>query len=253
MNREELKNYLGVTGYSLGQIEKDYFQHIILGSLSRKMAGALVFKGGTALQKTGVTPRFSEDLDFTLRGDAPLKKLEETTTRAIRTYNYNTEVDKFTDDERTLGFRIKIQGPLYRSRFGICTIRIEASKREETILSPENREIAPPYSDILPYVIDIMQLDEIAAEKIRAIFTRNKARDLYDLYKLIEHGIHLNPTLVDRKLEYYETRFDDKKFLARCKVLIKGWDRELASLMEHVPQKDKALDAVKRTIAELQK
>ena len=69
MNRNELRRYIGITGYSLGQVEKDYFQHIVLAALSRKMAGSLVFKGGTALQKAGVVSRFSEDLDFTLTGD----------------------------------------------------------------------------------------------------------------------------------------------------------------------------------------
>ena len=65
MNRDELRKYIGITGYSLGHVEKDYFQHIILGALSRNFGETLVFKGGTALQKLGVINRFSEDLDFT--------------------------------------------------------------------------------------------------------------------------------------------------------------------------------------------
>ena len=63
MNRGELRRYVGSTGHTLGHVEKDYLQHIVLAAYSRKMAGHLVFKGGTALQKLGVVARFSEDLE----------------------------------------------------------------------------------------------------------------------------------------------------------------------------------------------
>lgn len=188
MNREELRKYIGITGYSLGQVEKDYFQHMILGALSRKSGGELVFKGGTALQKTGVIPRFSEDLDFTKRKEINLQGLIKDTLNVIKNYNFQTKADKIVDDERTMGFRIKIQGPLYRNRRGICTVRVEVSKREKVILDPERRELTPPYSDILPYLIYIMQKEEILSEKIRAVYTRHRARDLYDIYKILERG-----------------------------------------------------------------
>jgi len=54
MNRDELKEYIGTTAFSLGHVEKDYFQHIILSGFSRRLSSSLVFKGGTALQKTGI-------------------------------------------------------------------------------------------------------------------------------------------------------------------------------------------------------
>jgi len=82
MNREELRRYVGVTRFSLGQVEKDYFQHIVLGAISRRMAGLLVFKGGTALQKMGLLTRFSEDLDFTITGEVTLEWLKGTASTA---------------------------------------------------------------------------------------------------------------------------------------------------------------------------
>ncbi len=253
MNREELQRYVGVTGYSLGQVEKDYFQHIILAALSRKMSSFLVFKGGTALQKTGLIPRFSEDLDFTALGKLSLEQIEKIVLNAIESYNSSCELDHFIDDERTLGFRIKIQGPLYRNRRGLCTIRIEASKREELLASPQPREINPPYSDILPYVINIMQFEEMAAEKIRALYTRNKARDLYDLYKLIESGAEIRTDLVNSKLEYYKKTFEPAVFLERCKALSKKWESELTSLMEYVPPKEKAYELIGKSMTQIKK
>ena len=60
------------------------------------------------------------------------------------------------------------------------------SRRETVIRNPLAKEINPIYKDILPYIINVMDINEIIAEKIRAILTRDKVRDVYDLYKLAE-------------------------------------------------------------------
>ena len=50
-------------------IVREYFQHIFLGELYRLPdAGKILFKGGTALRIIYGSPRFSEDLDFSLIG-----------------------------------------------------------------------------------------------------------------------------------------------------------------------------------------
>ena len=242
MNREELKKYIGVSGYSLGQVEKDYFQHIILAKLSRDLAGVMVFKGGTAMQKIGLIPRFSEDLDFTLTKETTVEKLMTPVKNVLKTYNYEAEYDNFKDDTRTLGFRIKIIGPLFRNNKGLCTIKVEVSRREEVFLSPETHHIDTPYSNILPYVLNIMDLSEMAAEKVRTILTRDKARDLYDLYMLIGRGIVIHRDMVNKKLKYYDMKFDQKIYEDRCKLVSRNWSKELDSLMETTPPEDVVLD-----------
>ncbi len=249
MNREELKKYIGVTGYSLGQVEKDYFQHMVLGAQSRKLGGVLVFKGGTALQKLGLISRFSEGLDFTTRRyDLKMQKIQESVVGIINNYNYLADVDNQIDDEMTIGFRIKIQGPLYRNRNSICTIRIEISKKEIVILKPMKKEFTPPYTDILPYIMNVMQMDEILAEKIRAIYTRQKARDLYDIYKILESGTNFDIDLTNKKLEYYDLQFDAPIFYKNCEKLKPNWENELQSLMENQPSSQKALNTVKEKL-----
>ncbi len=244
MNREELKSYVGTTAFSLGHVEKDYFQHIVLGALSRKWSADLIFKGGTALQKIGVIPRFSEDLDFTEETDIFPKNLADTVVRTIESYNYPVEVDKFTDERRTAGFRVKIRGPLYRNKRGVCSIRVEISRREKVVLKPLSEEIDPPYKDVLPYVIQVMRKDEILAEKVRAIMTRDNVRDLYDIYKLIKSGATFRKELIDKKLEYYGMEFDTAASIERCKEVSRRWNDDLSSVMEHVPPMDVALDTV---------
>ncbi len=145
MNREELKEYIGITAFSLGHVEKDYIQHIVLSSLSRKWSGHLVFKGGTALQKIGLVNRFSEDLDFTEKKVLSPNKLADTVVKSIESYNYPVEVDEYSDEEITSGFRLKVQGPLYRNNRGVCSVRLQISRREEILKDPTSKEIDPPY------------------------------------------------------------------------------------------------------------
>ncbi len=253
MNRDELKRHIGITGYSLGQVEKDYFQHMILGALSRRAGGGLVFKGGTALQKLGIIPRFSEDLDFTARYDPKIQKLKDYILRVIHNYNFLAEANNFIDDERTAGFRIKIQGPLFRNRQGLCTIRIEISKRESVISIPENKEFNPPYLDILPYSLNIMHKEEILAEKIRAIYSRHKARDLYDIYKLLEIGTIYNIDLANEKLDYYNLQFDTGSFIENCEKLKPDWERDLQSLMQNIVPYNNVLNVIKERLLKDQK
>ncbi len=244
MNREELKEYVGTTAFSLGHVEKDYIQHIILGSLSRNWSGYLVFKGGTALQKIGLINRFSEDLDFTEKNDISPDKLADVVVKSIESYNYPVEVDEFSDKEITSGFRVKVEGPLYRNNRGLCSIRLEISRREEVLKQPTRKEIDPPYRDVLPYVIKVMDKDEIAAEKVRAILTRDKVRDVYDLYKLIENDATIDREIIEKKLEYYEMELEKSEFIQRVIELSNRWDTDLRSLMDIVPEKEKVLETV---------
>jgi len=60
--------------YQMGvfpNIVREYFQHVFLGELYKlPNAEKLLFKGGTALRIVYGSPRFSEDLDFSLFGVA---------------------------------------------------------------------------------------------------------------------------------------------------------------------------------------
>ncbi len=248
MNRDELKSYVGVTAFSMGQVEKDYLQHIVLGSLSRRLGGALVFKGGTALQKLGVVRRFSEDLDFTATEAVSLPRLEEASVTALRAFNFPVVVDRPVDDERTVAFRLKVQGPLYRGPRTLCSITVEVSRREVVVQAPERHEIAPPYRDVLPYVVLAMQLEEVLAEKVRALATCHRARDLYDIAVLERRGLVLDAGLVEGKMEYYGNRLDRAQVLRRARALEAGWVAELRDLVEVVPPFGEAIEALERLL-----
>ena len=74
------------------------------------------------------------------------------------------------------------------------------------------------------------------AEKVRAIMTRNKARDVYDLWFLMtgpdaEGGSTLwgkdTISLIDRKLEYYNMKFDSEDFKENLREKEDFWKAEL--------------------------
>ena len=95
-----------------------------------------------------------------------------------------------------------------------------------------------------------MQKEEILAEKIRTIYARQKARDLYDLYKIVKQNTRFNKSLTQKKLDYYNISFDSITFLKRCERLKPLWNQELQSLMENVPSYQEALTVVKNMLSE---
>jgi predicted nucleotidyltransferase component of viral defense system len=235
MNRDELRSYLGITGNSLGQIEKDYCQHIVLGALSREQGGMLVFKGGTALQKTGIIRRFSEDLDFTANGDVVPSKLEKVVLKVFSAYNYKASCIDQKENDLAFSFNIRIQGPLYNGPQSHCKIRLEVSRREAVLMGPRQVHIDPPYRDIVPYVLETMFSREMAAEKVRAIMTRNKPRDLYDLFMILRQGGMIDTAMAEKKLRYYDRTFNKGEFLRKCKGFGRTWAKDLEMLVDDVP------------------
>ncbi|RLF69280.1 MAG: hypothetical protein DRN57_01370 [Thermoplasmata archaeon] len=251
LNRRELSRFIGITGASLGQVEKDYFQHIVLSSISRKFAGELIFKGGTALQKMGYVERFSEDLDFTTSGQIDIETLMRNSLEAISIYNFDASCDRLRDGKNSTGFRLRIEGPLYRGAIGLCTINLDISTREKVVLAPEIREYSPVYPDVASYILKTMKLDEILSEKIRAIMTRRRPRDLYDASMLLERGVHINRELVEAKLEYSGMSFDEETLLKRSSELKKMWNAELKQLLKSPPDHEKCLGSLARALEKM--
>ncbi|MFQ6055880.1 MAG: nucleotidyl transferase AbiEii/AbiGii toxin family protein [Methanosarcinales archaeon] len=74
-----------------------------------------------------------------------------------------------------------------------------------------------------------MQEQEILAEKIRALFTRSKAKDLYDTWLLLKKGIKTNSEIIQQKLKVV------KKPISEIKISEKEWHQDLDILLPHTP------------------
>lgn len=240
LTRRDLSEYRTSTGFNLGQVEKDYVQHIFLMYLYRFIDDELVFKGGTALQKTFALNRFSEDLDFTLKKDLKISEVMKNTVREMEFFGLETAWKKVKEDKNSVSIQLKSKGPLYSGADKSLTyVNLEISKRErESILLPVKiEEVIPIYKDIPPYLLVMINLAEIMAEKIRAIYTRDKARDVYDLYFMAKKRVKTSVETVDSKLSYYNLEFDKKDFLESVQRKRYIWN-ELSQLVTRIPNFD---------------
>lgn len=243
LNRKSLESIKTVLGFNLGQVERDYLQHIMLLFLYRHAGNWLVFKGGTALQKTLGLNRFSEDLDFTSSKEEGLSEIAYRVRVDAANFGFDNEVEIKTNVSEVISYRIK--GPLYDGTpKSMIVLRLDISLREKIVLKEDTREVVPLYTDLAPYLVTMMDPEEILAEKIRAIMTRNKARDIFDARFLIVKKIPVNIELANKKLEYYDIKFEKETFIESLLSKKRIWENELKPLVGYVPDFEKTVDEI---------
>jgi len=208
------------------QQEKHYIQALILISLSDE---PLVFKGGTYLWFFHGLRRFSEDLNFTaigaIRDDLPVR-----VSRDLALLGVENNVKDVENNNTGVSFRVAAKGPLNTGEKD--NVYVEISTREHAIMKSISLKL-----DISAYKIPIriipgMALEEVAAEKVRAIMSRNKARDVYDLYYLIkEKGVKFNLDLTNKKLAYLGKSFSREKFIEELNRKEDIFERELKGIL----------------------
>lgn len=232
ITKKELEEYAKTRGIkNRGHAEKEYFQNILLFIIYQNVGSELVFKGGTALSKCYGLNRFSEDLDFTCKKEFDIKRIEE----GLKRFKIDVEVEEERFGENK-SFGIKIKGPLYNGdKKSVCKVSIDCSFREEVMTKPLIKTMGRFLEEIPSFDVYVMSKEEIGAEKVRAILTRNKARDVYDLYFLIDAGVKIDKELVNKKLEYYKKKFNEKEFVQAIKNKKEIWKSELAGLVDTIP------------------
>lgn len=234
-DRKTLGEYARIVGFNLGQTEKDYLQQVILQAIFGNTGNQMVFRGGTCVQKTINMPRFSEDLDFTAK-EVNTEELCARIGKRIKYYGYENQYKKIKPiTGETIKFIIK--GPLYDGRpVTEAMVRLDVSRRENVVLETKVQTINPVYNDIPQYTANIMDEREILAEKVRAITTRKRARDLYDLNYLLSKNVRVEGRLVEEKFRYYSEEMD----LSRIEESVGGmkdlWASEMKTLTRNPPE-----------------
>jgi predicted nucleotidyltransferase component of viral defense system len=172
--------------------EKEVVLTFLLQLLSeRGILDRLAFKGGTCLRKMfiGSQGRFSTDLDFTGLEE---HDHEDVILAMMGAFEQEFHGIKFhipdgsyyeTVDGLSWGVN-----PTYAHEWngaGDSEIKLQISRRETPTLAPERKaQCEQSYFELLPFApaeINCLALPEILADKIRACYQRNKARDIYDL------------------------------------------------------------------------
>ena len=232
IRREELRRVAERKRISISNAEKDYLLEILLFAISQDVGDRLILKGGTSLYKLYNLNRFSEDLDFTLNSKRfNYTDYAEVLSKSTRLLGiYSTSVVETYNRETNVFFSFR--GPLYDGRKpSICHISLNISHRERLSLPYVHSFLVSAYKEIPAFYIMAMDEREILAEKIRAILTRDKPRDVYDLWFLLKRGIEVDISLVNKKLEVYDKKFDYVMFSKSVRWKERIWDRDLKGLI----------------------
>lgn len=212
-------------------LEQDYIQSLFLNELYRE-DDSLVFKGGTYLKHAFGLDRFSEDLDFTIYDVGDIEKVLHEVSDNLMSYGVEANIDRIEDREISFNARLRYRGPLYEgSKKSIGNIKIEISKREDVLLEPEWTRLFFEYPEVRVLSALGLQKEEVLAEKLRALSSRSKGRDLYDVWFLLKQDISLNKELFLDKMEVVGGSSEVSISISKEK-----WERDLEVLLVKPPR-----------------
>ncbi|MDO8515794.1 MAG: nucleotidyl transferase AbiEii/AbiGii toxin family protein, partial [bacterium] len=173
-------------------IVREYFQHLFLSELYKlEGSNCLLFKGGTALRIVYNSPRFSEDLDFTISGVEPYKQKE------FIEHLFGTVLAGIERNGVSIELGPK-PGPTSGGYYGEATFRVYDYQSVPVSINISSRgdgsakgEIDSVVNDFIPtYSVYHLSQEELVGEKIfGALLDRKKARDFYDLYFIMRKGM----------------------------------------------------------------
>lgn len=204
---QEARKRLGIPWEGL---ERDYLLSWILAGIGQvdSLRETLVFKGGTALKKCYFGDyRFSEDLDFSgLEGVPTGEAMERAVREACRAASSLLDeyapveivCERYSERDPHPGgqesFTIRARFPWHRR---LQTRAMIETAVDERVLEPaRRRRIIHEYGEPLEAEIRVYALEEVVAEKLRAIlqhakrleergWSRSRARDYYDLWRVL--------------------------------------------------------------------
>ena len=265
-------------------LERDYLLSWILAGISQVdvLRDKLAFKGGTALKKCYFgNYRFSEDLDFTAvrsvpTGAAMESAIQEACARAIKLLDPYASVEIVCEHhvERDLhpggqeAFDIRAQFPWHRRPQ--TNVMVEIAVDERVLKPPLLLSVLHDYGEPLKVQMPVYVLEEIVAEKLRAIlqqmralerrgWVRSRARDYYDLWQILSTlrtRLDLSgfPAFLHEKCAVRHVTFSgpDSFFPeAMLAVVEKTWKQWLGPLVPGLPSFKTVISELRPTIAEI--
>ena len=210
ISHEDIKDLVSEWRLREDIIEKDYVIGWVLWGIGSDpdIGDKWAFKGGTCIKKCYIeTYRFSEDLDFTVLPDGPIKPeellpilngiLKRVTEESGIDFSVATPRLKERESPLSVEGRIYYRGP--RNAPTPASIKLDLSASEKIVRPSVLRKIAHPYPDKLPPPTQIRcyAFEEVFAEKIRAMGERSRPRDLYDIINLFRRrDLQTRPELI---------------------------------------------------------
>ena len=272
------------TGLPWEVLERDYLLSWILAGISRvdALRETLVFKGGTALKKCYFGDyRFSEDLDFTGVGSAPAGRamtaaMESACSLAVKLLDPYAPVEIVCErhverDPHPGGqeaFDIRARFPWHRRLQ--THVMVEVAMDEKMLKAHPYRTVLHGYGEPLEIQVQVYSLEEIVAEKLRAIlqharalenrgWVRSRARDYYDLWRIFDtYRDRLDvadfPAFLREKCAIRDVTFSGPESFFPDTMLIdveKTWDQWLGPLVRELPSYKTVTEGLRSQIATL--
>jgi predicted nucleotidyltransferase component of viral defense system len=175
---ENLSRQLNI---ALEHVVREEYELLILRSLMETPLGsALVLKGGTALRLAYGSPRFSDDLDFSLLGPVPEEVFVRVTETVARMLPQVILVEALSKQFTLFGL-YKVREPYLPYAF---SIKLEVSTRPETWERERDFTLRLLTSLVTPVSVlsQVATLERMWTDKQSALAIRSQPRDLYDLW-----------------------------------------------------------------------
>lgn len=168
-------------------IFREYLQLVFLSYFyQEKDAREYFFKGGTALRLLFGSPRFSEDLDFsTLCGKDKIETVLAKVTQRLQAELPGLKTKKLYEGKEGLRYQLSYLDPNFK-----YPVNIRLDFHQQKLVKHKSVSVLTTRFPIMifPQVFHLSG-EGILAEKITAIGSRSKGRDLFDTWFLLARGI----------------------------------------------------------------
>jgi len=184
-------------------ILREYLQILFLKELyARKESQKIYFKGGTLIHLVLYGTRFSMDLDFTSELSSEI--IKGVLNRILKILTLEVPGVSIKPSRKKIHHSFSVIFTYLPDDQNVpLNISLDYSLREKPIKKPITTIVKTDFPIVgLPIILHL-DWEEILAEKIRAIFTRGKGRDLYDLYFLRYKNIPIDWKMVNEKMKFY--------------------------------------------------
>ena len=179
MNKELAEQLSKKLKISTPQIVREEYELIVLKEIySSNLADKLVFKGGTALRLAYDSPRFSDDLDFSILKNVKTEDFIKV-CKEIATNNPNVELVEALKKFNTLFALFKVTDSSIPQNF---SIKIEVSTREENLKKDKDYSLIILKSSVTPInlIANTFSLEKILSDKLS--IEPKRIRDIFDIW-----------------------------------------------------------------------
>lgn len=282
--RQRLRAASQRSGQPVDVIELDYIQSWILAAICQVpvLGRSLVFKGGTALKKCYFGDyRFSEDLDFSGLDGTPsnadmdgfIREMCKVATRLLDEYDpVEITCRRYTERMPHPGGQqaFDVYPRFSWQRGQSMKVKVEITMDEPILRPAERLPVIHDYEEPLDERIQVYALEEIVAEKLRAIlqqtkrseeraWIRTRPRDYYDIWRILR-DFHDEMDLTDFN------HLLSERCAVRCvsydgpddffpDEMVSGvteeWEDSLGHLVPELPSSQKVFDDLRRMVCDI--